>query len=89
MAKDRISNIIKQLKEYNSVDRTGKKYHAWKTIISPEHMSNEYLGVVEYVGITGNIFTPFSIKLNNGKNDVASTIDFFTDINEQPFLWLK
>ena len=70
MEKERAKQIIKQLNVYNEIDWTGKKYHACKTIIFPEHISNEYLGVVEYLGRTGNIFQPFSVKLNDGKVDV-------------------
>lgn len=58
MNKSRFEKIVRELKEYNSEDRVGKKYHAWKTLIYPEHISNEYLGIIEYIGKTDSIVNP-------------------------------
>lgn len=89
MNKSRVDNIIKELKEYNYEDRVGKKYHAWKTIIYPGHISNEYLGVIEYIGKTDRLINPFLVKLESGEESVAGTVDFFSNINDNPFSWCK
>lgn len=89
MNKSRFEKIVRELKEYNSEDRVGKKYHAWKTLIYPEHISNEYLGIIEYIGKTDSIVNPFLVKLEGGEESVAGTVDFFSDINDKPFSWCK
>ena len=40
MTKKRVEAIIRQLKEYESLEMVGKKFHAWETIIYAGHISN-------------------------------------------------
>jgi hypothetical protein len=89
MTKKRVEAIIRQLKEYESLERVGKKFHAWETIIYAGHISNKYLGIVEYIKKNDSIMNPFIVKNEKGEHVYAGTIDFFTDINKEPFSWLK
>jgi hypothetical protein len=89
MEENRVRQIIEELKEYKKEQRIGKKYHAWKTKLYTGHISNEYLGVVEYVGTRDNLINPFIVKTENNKEVYAGTIDFFSHVNAKPFSWLK
>lgn len=87
--KNRIDKINEELKQYDSENIVGKKYHAWKTVIWAEHISNEYLGIIEYIGKRDCVVNSFLVKLESGKESEAGTIDFFSDVDEKPFHWLK
>lgn len=89
MWKNRIEKIIKELKEYEKEDRVGKNYHAWRTEIYAGHISNKYLGIVEYVGKSDCIINPFIVKNKDNEKVYAGTVDFFSNANEEPFSWIK